>query len=97
MKKKSSANALRYDTQETKSGAIDIPASYILSFILQKQTFMHIQLQWHLMATLKKKKGDSLFRSLSKILTSEVFFQLNKMNEQIVLIIQDLYYFFEMC
>ena len=33
------------------------------------------------MATLKKKKGDSLLRSLSKILTSEVFFQLNKMNE----------------
>ena len=48
--KKSSVNALRYDTQETKSGAIDIPVSYILSFILQKimikkQTFMHIQLQ----------------------------------------------------
>ena len=46
--KKSSVNALRYDTQETKSGIIDIPASYILSFILQKimikkQSFMHIQ------------------------------------------------------
>ena len=68
-----------------------------IGILHHKKAKLPKHLQQSVMATLKKKKGDSLFRSLSKILTSEVFFQLNKMNEQIVLILQDLYYFFEMC